>query len=79
MWADAASDAPRCDGSGAPGRSAEPLLTDGFPDGRALCPVCLRFVPLDPDGRLGVHDTVDPAESDAEAERRREWINRHGG
>lgn len=45
MWADSGADDPRCPGSGAPGSPAE-ILPNGFPGGRALCPVCLQFVPL---------------------------------
>lgn len=76
MWSDAGADSARCAGSGAPGTPAA-RMTDGFPDGRALCPVCLRFVPLD-EGRLAEHDTSDPHETDAEARRRGEWFNAHG-
>jgi len=77
MWTDASADSPRCPGSGEPGRPA-PLLPDGYPAGRALCPACLRFVTLDEAGRLLPHDTSDETETDAEAERRREWFNVHG-
>ncbi len=77
MWSDAGADPARCSGSGAPGAPAA-ALADGFPDGRALCGVCLRFVPLDDTGHVVEHDTTDPAETDAEAERRREWFNVHG-
>ena len=51
MWADAAADPAHCPGSGEPGTPAAPLA-DGFPDGRAMCPVCHRFVALDADARL---------------------------
>ena len=77
MWTDAAADPPRCPGSGEP-REPAATLPDGFPDGRALCPVCLRFIDLDETGRLIEHDTSDPAEPDAEVGRRREWLNAHG-
>lgn len=76
MWADATADLPRCSGSGAPGVPAA-TLPDGFPEGRALCPTCLRFVRLDEGGRLVEHDTSDPAESDSEVAQRRNWFNTH--
>jgi hypothetical protein len=78
MWTDAAADPPRCTGSGTPGAPAA-MLPDGFPDGRALCSTCLRFVRLDDDGLLVEHDTSDPAESDADLARRRTWFNTHAG
>ncbi len=77
MWTDAGADAPRCAGSGTRGEPAA-TLPDGYPHGRALCEVCLRFVPLDRAGRLDTHDTADPSETDAEAARRREWFNTRG-
>jgi hypothetical protein len=77
MWTDAAADPARCPGSDQPGEPAA-RLEDGFPDGRALCPVCLRFVELDADSRLTEHDTSDAGETDAETRRRREWLNEHG-
>ncbi len=77
MWTDASADAPRCAGSG---ESGEPAATmpDGYPDGRALCAVCLRFVELDAAGRLREHDTSAEAEPEGEARRRQEWFNVHG-
>jgi hypothetical protein len=77
MWSDAGADPAQCSGSGAAGSPAA-LLPDGFPGGRALCPACLRFVPLDDVGRLVEHDTSDPADTDADTQRRREWFNVHG-
>ena len=77
MWTDAAADPARCPGSDQPGEPAA-RLEDGFPDGRALCPVCLRFVELDADSRLTEHDTSDAGETDAETRRRRDWFNEHG-
>lgn len=77
MWADVAADAPHCPGSGEPGEPAA-TLPNGYPDGRALCPVCLRFIPLDADGRLGEHDTSDPSEPDDEGRQRQKWFNVHG-
>lgn len=77
MWTDAAADAARCPGSGEPGTPAA-LLDDGFPEGRALCGACLRFIRLDTEERLIEHDTSDEAESDSEAQSRREWFNAHG-
>lgn len=77
MWTDAAADPPRCPGSDDPADPA-PALPDGYPDGRALCAVCHRFIALDDAGRLEAHDTSDATETDAEASRRREWLNTHG-
>ncbi|MGH1549530.1 hypothetical protein ACRAWB_10310 [Leifsonia poae] len=76
MWSDEGADPARCPGSGEP---AEPAvaLDDGWPDGRAACPHCQRFVPL-ADGRLVEHDTTDPDESDDEIAHRRAWFNAHG-
>ncbi|MDQ1126217.1 hypothetical protein QE428_001250 [Microbacterium sp. SORGH_AS 505] len=76
MWTDAAADPSRCPGSGEPGSSAA-TLADGWPHGRALCPACHRFVPLE-GGLLAEHATSDEDETDAEASRRREWLNTHG-
>jgi len=76
MWAEAAADPLRCDGTGLAGRSAA-TLPDGWPDGRALCPICHRFVALD-DGVLAPHDTSDPGEPETEALRRRDWFNTIG-
>lgn len=76
MWTDAGSDPARCRGSGDPGAPAE-RLDDGFPEGRALCAACLRFIALDEAGRLIEHDTSDESETDADT-RRREWFNVHG-
>lgn len=77
LWSDVQSDPPRCEGSGEPGEPAAPL-PDGYPGGRALCPRCQRFVPLDGAGRLAPHDASDEGESDAEVSRRRAWLNAHG-
>lgn len=77
MWTDAGADPAHCPGSGEPGTPA-PTLADGFPDGRALCPVCLRFVDLDGESCLVAHDTASRAETDAATRRRREWFNEHG-
>ncbi|MFF2050534.1 hypothetical protein ACFVU2_02940 [Leifsonia sp. NPDC058194] len=77
MWSDASADPDGCPGSGEPGRPA-PALPDGFPGGRALCERCLRFIALDPAGRLVEHGTTDADEPDAEVIRRREWFNTHG-
>lgn len=76
MWTDAAADPSRCPGSGRPGEPAAPL-DDGWPQGRALCPVCHRFLPLEA-GLLAEHTTSDEGETDAEASHRREWLNTHG-
>ncbi|MGO4595054.1 hypothetical protein AB4Z18_14660 [Leifsonia sp. 2TAF2] len=77
MWNDTSADPPRCPGSGEPGTPAQ-TLPDGFPDGRALCERCLRFIDLDAIGRLAEHDTTDATETDADALRAREWFNTHG-
>jgi|GEM_PF-119375 len=77
LWSDAGSDPARCAGSGQPGEPAA-TLPDGYPDGRALCPRCQRFVTLDGDGHLAPHDASDDGESDAEIARRRAWLNTHG-
>jgi hypothetical protein len=77
LWSDVEADPPRCPGSGEAGEPAA-ALDDGFPDGRALCPHCLRFVPLDADGWLVEHDTADPDETEEERTRTREWFNAHG-
>ena len=77
LWSDVEADPPRCPGSGEPGEPAA-TLDDGFPDGRALCPQCLRFVALDSDARLVKHDPTDPDETDAERARSRAWFNTHG-
>ncbi|MGP3534675.1 hypothetical protein ACTU3I_07760 [Microbacterium sp. RD1] len=76
MWSERGADPPRCPGSGAPGSPAEPL-PDGFPGGRALCPVCDGFVPLR-DGTLIEHDSWRGDATREEADRRREWFNTHG-
>ncbi|MGN7799459.1 hypothetical protein [Leifsonia sp. 22587] len=77
MWSDTGADPLHCPGSGEPGAPAA-TLDDGFPGGRALCPQCLRFVPLDADGRLVEHDTSDPDETDDERAHARDWFNTHG-
>jgi hypothetical protein len=77
MWAGAAADPAFCPGSGEPGEPAA-RLEDGYPDGRAMCAVCHRFVALDGDARLMPHDTADESETDAETRRRQEWFNVHG-
>jgi hypothetical protein len=76
MWTDAGADAPRCPGSGMPGAAAD-SLENGYPDGRALCTMCLAIVTLDASARLVAHDTWSAA-SDAEAVDRRDWFNTHG-
>ncbi|MDQ1076028.1 MULTISPECIES: hypothetical protein [Microbacterium] len=77
LWSEAQADPPECAGAGAP---AEPAVTlaDGFPGGRALCPVCWGFVPLDDAGRLLAHDTWRGDPTREEADRRRVWFNAHG-
>ncbi len=77
MWTDAGADPARCAGSGSPGEPARPLA-DGYPEGRALCGVCLRFVKLDEDSTLTEHETADPDETESEAVHRQEWFNTYG-
>ena len=76
MWTDAGADAPQCPGSGSPGVAA-PCLQNGFPDGRAVCPACLRFVGIGGDGRLVRHDTWSEA-AEADAADRAGWFNTFG-
>ena len=76
LWTDAQADPPECAGAGVPAQPA-PTLTDGFPDGRSLCPVCWAFVPLQ-DGAIASHDTWRGDPTRTEADRRREWFNTHG-
>jgi hypothetical protein len=76
LWQDADADAPACPGSGEPAAAAE-TLPDGFPHGRALCPVCLGFFALD-GGLLVPHDRWTGQTTDADAADRREWFNTIG-
>jgi len=76
MWTDAAADLPHCAGSGDPAHPAE-TAADGYPNGRALCPRCQRFVPIE-DGRLTDHDASDASETAEEVTRRQAWLNTHG-
>ncbi len=71
------TDPPECPGAGA---VAEPAarLDDGFPEGRAVCPVCWAFVSLTAEGTLEPHDSWRGDESRQEADRRREWFNAYG-
>lgn len=76
LWSDLQADPPQCTAAGMPAQPA-PLLADGYPDGRALCPQCWAFVtPID--GALAPHDTWRGDESRAEADRRRDWFNAFG-
>ncbi len=77
MWTDDGADPIHCPGSGEPGEPAQ-ALADGWPEGRAACPRCQRFVALDADGRLVEHDTSDPDEPDDEIAHRRAWFNANG-
>ena len=54
------------------------MLENGFPDGRAVCPVCWAFVPLEDDGTLSPHDTWRGDPTRAEADQRRVWFNAYG-
>lgn len=76
MWSDAQADPPRCPGSGTAGEAAA-RLADGFPGGRALCPVCTGFVALE-DGALARHDAFRGTTDAAEARHRAEWFNSVG-
>ncbi|KEP74811.1 hypothetical protein HR12_03920 [Microbacterium sp. SUBG005] len=77
LWSELQADAPECPGAGSP---AEPAATldDGFPDGRAVCPVCWAFVDVTAEGTLAPHDSWRGDESREEADRRREWFNAFG-
>ncbi|MFJ6654277.1 hypothetical protein ACIQLJ_15915 [Microbacterium sp. NPDC091313] len=76
MWSDRDADDAHCPGSGT---AAEPAAraADGYPHGRALCPVCWGFVVLH-DGALGEHDSWRGEATREETERRRAWLNAHG-
>jgi hypothetical protein len=76
MWSDREADAAACVGAGAPAAPA-PRLDDGFPGGRALCPQCWGFVPVD-GAALAPHDAFRGAEDDAEAAARAAWFNVFG-
>lgn len=77
LWSDLQADAPECPGGGSPAEPA-PTLDDGFPDGRAVCPVCWAFVELTAESALAPHDSWRGDESREEADRRREWFNAFG-
>ncbi len=77
LWSDLQADPPACAGAGTPAAPA-PALPDGFPHGRAVCPVCWAFVTLDDNGALSAHDSWRGDESRAEADQRREWFNAYG-
>ncbi|MBD8206625.1 hypothetical protein IFU08_11905 [Microbacterium sp. CFBP 8790] len=77
MWSDAQSDPPECPGAGSPAEAA-PTLPDGYPGGRAVCPICWAFVTRSVQGTLEPHDSWRGDESRAEADRRREWFNSFG-
>lgn len=76
MWSDREADAAACPGASGAAEPA-PLLPDGFPAGRALCPECWGFVPLTA-GVLAPHDTFRGAGDDAEASDRAAWFNAYG-
>lgn len=76
MWSTAQADGPRCAGSGMPGGAAPPL-PDGFPHGRAVCPVCWDFVDLE-DGTLARHDAFTGPSDEQDAVARAAWFNAHG-
>lgn len=69
MWSDADADPPECAGAGRTARRARPLA-NGFPRGRALCPVCDAFVPLtgtSGDGRSADGQGVDASTAESAA------------
>lgn len=77
MWSDVQADPPECSGSGARADPA-PTLEDGFPGGRALCPVCWAFVGLRVDGTMRRHRSWRGDRTRGDADRRRAWFNTHG-
>ncbi|WP_083896684.1 hypothetical protein [Microbacterium sp. B19] len=77
LWNDLQADPPECPGAGTAAEPA-PTLADGFPGGRAVCPVCWAFVALEADGTLSPHETWRGDPTRAEADRRREWFNAFG-
>ncbi|MDU0327072.1 hypothetical protein RWH43_09925 [Microbacterium sp. KSW2-21] len=77
LWNDLQADPPACSGAGTEAEPA-PTLDDGFPDGRAVCPVCWAFVELTVEGTLSAHDSWRGDESRAEADHRRDWFNAFG-
>jgi hypothetical protein len=77
LWNDLQSDPPECIGAGSDADAA-PTLDDGFPGGRALCPVCWAFVPRTEEGTLSPHDTWRGDATRADADRRRDWFNSYG-
>ncbi len=77
LWSDLQADPPECPGAGSAASPAATLDT-GFPDGRAVCPVCWAFVEVTAEGTLAPHDSWRGDESRQEADRRREWFNAFG-
>jgi len=82
MWSDVEADPPACAGAGMPGVAAR-SLPNGFPHGRALCPVCDAFVELVPPARSGAavladHDVFTQEADAAAAEQRAAWFNTFG-
>lgn len=76
MWSNAQADAPRCSGSGRRA-SAAPSLPGGFPNGKAVCPVCWGFVALE-GGALCDHDAYTRPADDDDAADRAAWFNAYG-
>lgn len=76
LWSELQADPPEC---AAAGEAAEPAQTlpDGYPGGRALCPLCWAFV-TPTDGVLAPHDSWRGDDTREEADRRREWFNSFG-
>ncbi|WP_322411881.1 hypothetical protein [Microbacterium invictum] len=52
-------------------------LPDGFPHGRAVCPVCWDFVDLENDA-LTDHDAFTGPSDEQDAAARAAWFNTHG-
>ena len=77
LWSDLQADPPECPASGTPAEAA-PVLADGYPGGRALCPVCWAFVLRRADGTLRRHRSWRGDATRADADRRRAWFNTHG-
>lgn len=76
MWSEVQADPPVCPGSGEHADPA-PVLPDGFPHGRGLCPACSAFVALR-GGALAQHDAFRGTTDAAVAAGRAEWFNTVG-
>jgi len=76
LWSDLQADPPECRNAGARGEPA-PTLDDGYPGGRALCPLCWAFVDTT-EGLIAPHESWRGDETRAEAAQRRRWFNTYG-